>query len=103
MFLVLTHQVNVVININGFPLNYFFKSYDDYVHYNLHFKIHADLSFDDVDVTEPLSIEISRPHGKNIIGGGIYRPPNQRVGDFVSKHKDICKRKSLERTKYVLL
>ena len=30
-----------------------------------------------------------KPHGKNIIGGVIYRPPNQRVGDFVSKHNDL--------------
>ena len=47
-----------------------------------------------------LSFEISRPHGKNSIGGVIYRPPDQRVGDFVSKHRE---KKSLERTKYVLL
>ena len=52
-------------------------------------KIRADLSFGDIDVAESLFIEISRPHGKNIIGGVIYRPPNQRVGDFVSKHNDL--------------
>ena len=43
-----------------------------------------------------LSFEISRPHGKNIIGGVIYRPPNQRVGDFVSKHNDLLAKISRE-------
>ena len=49
-----------------------------YISDNLDFKIRADLSFDDIDVAESLFIEISRPHGKNIIGGVIYRPPNQK-------------------------
>ena len=35
-----------------------------YISDNLDFKILADLSFDDIDVTESLFIEISRPHGK---------------------------------------
>ena len=50
-----------------------------YISDNLDFKIPADLSFDDIDVAESLFIEISRPHGKNIIGVVNYRPPNQRV------------------------
>ena len=67
-----------------------------YISDNLDFKIRADLSFDDIDVAESLFIEISRPHGKNIIGGVIYRPPNQRVGDFVSKHNDLLAKISRE-------
>ena len=54
------------------------------------------MSFDDIDVAESLFIEISRPHGKNIIGGVIYRPPNKRVGDFVSKHNDLLEEISRE-------
>ena len=54
------------------------------------------MSFDDIDVAKSLFIEISRPHGKNIIGGVIYRPPNQRVGDFVSKHNDLLAKISRE-------
>ena len=67
-----------------------------YISDNLDFKIRADLSFGDIDVAESLFIEISRPHGKNIIGGVIYRPPNQRVGDFVSKHNDLLAKISRE-------
>ena len=63
---------------------------------NLDFKIRADLSFDDIDIAESLFIEISRPHGKNIIGGVIYMPPNQRVGDFVSKHNNVLEKISRE-------
>ena len=59
-------------------------------------KIRADLSFDDIDVAESLFVEISRSHGKNIIDGVIYRPPNQRVGDFVSKHNDLLAKLSRE-------
>ena len=54
------------------------------------------MSFDDIDVAESLFIEISRPHGKNIIGGVIYRPPKKRVGDFVSKHNDLLEEISRE-------
>ena len=54
-----------------------------YISDNLDFTIRADLSFDDIDVAESLFIEILRPHGKNIIGGVIYRQPNQTVGDCV--------------------
>ena len=67
-----------------------------YISDNLDFKTRADLIFDDIDVAESLFIEISRPHGKNIIGGVIYRPPNQRVGDFVSKHNDLLAKISRE-------
>ena len=34
------------------------------------------LSLDNSDVAQSLFIEISRPHGKNIIGGISYRPLN---------------------------
>ena len=62
----------------------------------LDFKIRADLSFDDIDVAKSLFIEISRPHGKNIVGGVIYWPSNQRVGDFVSKHNELLEKISRE-------
>ena len=67
-----------------------------YITETLDFKIRADLSFDDIDVAKSLFIEISRLHGKNIVGGVIYWPSNQRVGDFVSKHNELLEKISRE-------
>ena len=52
-------------------------------------KIRTDLIFDDDDVAESLFIEVCIPHGKNIIIGIIYRPPNQNANSFLSKYNDI--------------
>ena len=62
-----------------------------------HELIVTDLSFDNIDVAQSLFIEISRPHGKNIIGGISYKPPNQKVGDFVSKNNELLQKISREK------
>ena len=66
-----------------------------------HELIVTDSSFDDIDVAQSLFIEISRPHRKNIIGGISYRPPNQKVGDFVSKNNELLQK--ISRGKKMLL
>ena len=38
---------------------------------------------------EPLFVEITVPHGKNIIVGCVYRPPNQNTALFLEKLNDI--------------
>ena len=83
------------VDIDGFNFIYNHRSNRTgggvglYISDNLDFNFRPDLSFDDIEVAESLFIDISRPHGKNIIGGVIYRPPNQSVGDFMSKHNDL--------------
>ena len=83
------------VDIDGFNFIYNHRSNRTgggvglYIWDNLDCNFRPDLSFDDIDVAESLFIDISRPHGKNIIGGVIYRPPNQSVGDFMSKHNDL--------------
>ena len=64
-----------------------------------HELIVTDLSFDNIDVAQSLFlfIEISRPHGKNIIGVISYKPPNQKVGDFVSKNNELLQKISREK------
>ena len=67
-----------------------------YISNNLEFKLRSDLSFDDIDIAESLFVEILRPHGKNIVVGTVYRPPNQRVNDFLSKNNELLEKISRE-------
>ena len=70
-----------------------------YISNNLEFKLRSDLSFDDIDIAESLFVEILRPHGKNIVVGTIYRPPNQtdqRVNDFLSTNNELLEKISRE-------
>ena len=60
-----------------------------YLKDNLDYKICSDCNVSDPDVIEPLFAEISVPHGKNIIVGVIYRPPNHHLTDFMEKFTDI--------------
>ena len=46
-----------------------------YLDENLEFKIRANLNIM-TDVLEALFVEIFNPHGKNVIAGAMYRPPN---------------------------
>ena len=45
--------------------------------------------FSDPDVIESLFLEIIVPHGKNIIVGCVYRPPNQNAAIFIDKFNNI--------------
>ena len=60
-----------------------------YVSNDLNFKIREDIKVPNEEVMEPLFIEIIRPHGKNIIVGIIYRPPNQSGDVFVDNFSEI--------------
>ena len=67
-----------------------------YVSNDLNFKIREDIRVPNEEVMEPLFIEIIRPHGKNIIVGIIYRPPNQSVDVFVENFSEILAKISRE-------
>ena len=45
--------------------------------------------FSDPDVIESLFLEIIVPHGKNIIVGCVYRPPNQNTAMFIDKFNNV--------------
>ena len=46
----------------------------------------------DPETIESLFVEITVPHGKNIIVGSVYRPPNQNTALFLDKFNDILSR-----------
>ncbi len=71
------HRVNKISGGVGLYLSDCFTS-----------KIRTNLIFDDDDVVESLFIEVYIPHGKNIIIGIIYRPPNQNANSFRRKYND---------------
>ena len=45
----------------------------------LQYKLLQDCTISNPDVIESLFVEISNPHGKNIIVGTVYWPPNQNL------------------------
>ena len=49
----------------------------------LQYKFLQDCTISNPDVIESLFVEISNPHGKNIIVGTVYRPPNQNLDFFM--------------------
>ena len=60
-----------------------------YISDNLEYKLRTDLCFDNLQAAaESLFIEITRPKGKNIIVGVIYRPPNQPLNEFLAKNNE---------------
>ena len=46
----------------------------------------------DLETIESLFVEITLPHGENIIVGSVYRPPNQNTALFLDKFNDILSR-----------
>ena len=54
------------------------------------------MSISNVDIVESLFIEVTRPREKNIVVGIVYRPPNQRVDDFVSSNNELLDKISRE-------
>ena len=67
-----------------------------YVSNDLEFKLREDLSISNVDIVESLFIEVTRPREKNVVVGIVYRPPNQRVDDFVSSNNELLDKISRE-------
>lgn len=67
---------------------------------NFDFKCQSDLVFSCTECAESLFVEINRPKEKNIIVGVVYRPPNQKLQNFmnsldlllasISKENKIC-------------
>ena len=60
-----------------------------YLHNDLQYKFLNDGKLSDPMVIESLFVEITVPHGKNIIVGCVYRPPNQNTALFLDKLNDI--------------
>lgn len=60
-----------------------------YLQDNLKYKLRPECMFSDPEKIESVFVEIEIPHGKNIIVGSIYRPPNQNVSLFVDKINEI--------------
>ena len=60
-----------------------------YLHNDLQYKILSECKLSDPEVIESLFVEITVPHGKNIIVGCVYRPPNQNTALFQDKLNDI--------------
>ena len=67
---------NCRINKPGGGVGLYLKSEFEY-------KIRVELTFDDMVCVESVFVEISRPKGKIIIVGVIYRPPNQSVDELL--------------------
>lgn len=53
------------------------------------YKLLQDCTISNPDVIESLFVEISNPHGKNIIVGTVYRPPNQNLDSFMYEFNKI--------------
>ena len=62
-----------------------------YLQNDLQYKLHNECKLSDPETIESLFVEITVPHGKNIIVGSVYRPPNQNTAFFLDKF-DILSR-----------
>ena len=60
-----------------------------YLKNNFQYKICSECTYSNPDVIESLFVEINVPHGKNIVVGVIYRPPNQNTAVFIDELNDI--------------
>jgi len=59
-----------------------------YLHNDLRYKILNEYKLSDPEVIESLFVEITVSHGKNIIVGCVYRPPNQNTALLQDKLYD---------------
>lgn len=59
-----------------------------YLHHDAQYKLLNKCKLSDPEVIESLFVEITVPHGKNIIAGCVYRPPNQDTALFLDKLND---------------
>ena len=53
-----------------------------YLQEHFEYSLPSDCNHSDPDAIESLSVEIHNPHGKNIVVGAIYRPPNQNTSQL---------------------
>ena len=63
-----------------------------YLQDDLQYKLLNECKLSDPETIESLFVEITVPHGKNIIVGFVYRPPNQNTALFLDKFNDILSR-----------
>ena len=67
-----------------------------YIQSDMNFKPRIDLQSSDNSLYESVFVEIMWPHGKNIIVGCLYRPPNASLNDFNRSVEDILSAISFE-------
>ena len=67
-----------------------------YIQSDMNFKPRIDLQSSDNSFYESVFVEITRPHGKNIIVGCFYRPPDSSLNDFKRAVEDILSATSFE-------
>ena len=60
-----------------------------YLQDHLQYKLLQDCTISNPDVIESMFVEIPNPHGKNIIVGTVYRPPNQNLDSFMHEFNKI--------------
>ena len=60
-----------------------------YLQNDLQYKLLNECKVSDPETIESLFVEITVPHGKNIIVVSVYRPPNQSTALFLDKLNDI--------------
>ena len=70
---------------------------------SLEFKMRDDLNFNNHDLFEALFIEVQIPHGKNIIAGVVYRPPNNNSDAFLAEYNKIISLISKENKLYYIM
>ena len=63
-----------------------------YLQNDLQYKLLNECKVSDPETIESLFVYITVPHGKNIIVGSLYRPPNQNMTLFLDKFNDILSR-----------
>ena len=62
----------------------------------MNFKPRIDLHSSDNSLYESVFVEIMRPHGRNIIVGCLYRPPDASLNDFNRPIEDFLSATSFE-------
>ena len=66
-----------------------FRNFSFWSSHNLQYKLLNEYKLPDPEIIESLFVEITVPHGKNIVVGCVYRSPNQNTALFLDKLNDI--------------
>ena len=72
-----------------------------YIQSDMNFKPRIDLQSSDNSLYESVFVEIMRPHGKNIIVGCFFRPPDASLSDFNRSVEDILSAISFENKLFI--
>ena len=60
-----------------------------YLQEHFEYSLRSDCNHSNPDAIESLFVEIHNRHGKNIVVGAIYRPPNQNTTAFLDRFNNI--------------